>query len=205
MAELNPDVVGRGSWKWIQVGSTDTFQGEERDIIDLIYPVGAIYMSTNNVDPSLIFGGTWEQIEDRFLLASGTDYPLKKTVNNEEVQNTGGSADAVVVTHNHTQNSHNHTQNPHYHGTGNNTSNMFLIGSVSLSRNTYKRQPPQADNGHYFPYVDVAQPNFGAITSTSQTTAINNGTVATNNPSGESGEGKNMPPYIVVNVWHRIA
>jgi hypothetical protein len=39
-----------------------------------IYPVGSIYMSVNNVDPSIMFGGTWEQIKDRFLLASGNTY-----------------------------------------------------------------------------------------------------------------------------------
>lgn len=30
------------------------------DIIDLVYPVGSIYMSVNPTDPSTIFGGTWE-------------------------------------------------------------------------------------------------------------------------------------------------
>lgn len=39
-----------------------------------IYPIGSIYMSVNNVNPSTIFGGTWEQIKDRFLLACGDTY-----------------------------------------------------------------------------------------------------------------------------------
>ena len=39
-----------------------------------IYPIGSIYMSVNNSDPSLIFGGTWQQIKDKFLLASGDTY-----------------------------------------------------------------------------------------------------------------------------------
>ena len=42
--------------------------------VDLIYPVGSIYMSVNNTNPSVLFGGTWEQIEDTFLLASGSNY-----------------------------------------------------------------------------------------------------------------------------------
>ena len=39
--------------------------------IDDIYPVGSIYMSANNVNPSTLFSGTtWTQIKGRFLLAS---------------------------------------------------------------------------------------------------------------------------------------
>lgn len=36
-----------------------------------IYPIGAIYMSMNSTDPGELFGGTWEQIKDVFLVAEG--------------------------------------------------------------------------------------------------------------------------------------
>ncbi len=38
------------------------------------YPVGSIYMAVNNINPSNFFGGKWEQIKDRFLLACGSTY-----------------------------------------------------------------------------------------------------------------------------------
>ncbi len=41
--------------------------------LDIIYPVGSIYMSVNSTNPSTLFGGTWEQIRDRFLLACGSN------------------------------------------------------------------------------------------------------------------------------------
>lgn len=43
-------------------------------LTDLIYPVGSVYMSINDTDPSLLFGGVWEQIKDRFLLSAGDNY-----------------------------------------------------------------------------------------------------------------------------------
>lgn len=39
-----------------------------------IYPIGSIYMNVNNIDPSSLFGGVWEQIKDCFLLACGDTY-----------------------------------------------------------------------------------------------------------------------------------
>ena len=53
------------------------------NIVDLIYPVGSIYMSVNSTSPATLFGGTWTQIEDTFLLAAGSTYTAG---------DTGGSA-----------------------------------------------------------------------------------------------------------------
>ncbi len=61
------------------------------------YPVGSIYISVNATNPSLLFGGTWQQLEDTFLFAtSGTA--------DTGYQATGGSANAVLVKHNHSVN-----------------------------------------------------------------------------------------------------
>ena len=55
---------------------------------NLIYPVGSIYMSTVNVNPATLFGGTWEQLEDRFLLGAGTTYTAG---------DTGGEAEHTLI------------------------------------------------------------------------------------------------------------
>lgn len=44
-------------------------------IINIVYPVGSIYMSVNAADPSTLFSGTsWEKLEGRFLLGSSSTY-----------------------------------------------------------------------------------------------------------------------------------
>ena len=53
------------------------------DLLDLVYPVGSIYLSVNSTTPATLFGGTWEQVKDTFLLGSGDSYTLG---------NTGGEA-----------------------------------------------------------------------------------------------------------------
>ena len=67
------------------------------EVVSKIYPVGAIYMSTNNVNPRALFGGTWEQIKDRFLLSAGDGYKAGAT--GGEATHTLSTAE--MPTHNH--------------------------------------------------------------------------------------------------------
>lgn len=57
----------------------DSFKINDKNIFDMIYPVGSIYISVNDVHPSVLFGGTWEQIQDRFLLGTGSTYSAGST------------------------------------------------------------------------------------------------------------------------------
>lgn len=46
------------------------------NLMDIIYPVGSIYITTNATSPADSIGGTWEQIENCLLAASGDTYNL---------------------------------------------------------------------------------------------------------------------------------
>lgn len=43
-----------------------------QDLLNIIYPVGSIYVSMNSTSPATLFGGTWEQIKDQFLYCTTT-------------------------------------------------------------------------------------------------------------------------------------
>ena len=74
-----------------------------QSILETVYPIGAIYLSVNNINPNTLFGfGSWEQIKDTFLLAAGDTY---------SAGSTGGEAAHTLTTeempaHAHTFNRH---------------------------------------------------------------------------------------------------
>lgn len=41
-------------------------QGINSGVIDMIHPIGSIYISATNTDPSSTFGGTWELVDKEF-------------------------------------------------------------------------------------------------------------------------------------------
>ena len=68
----------------IYTGGTDlnaqtfnTMQNNIEQAINAIYPVGSIYITANATNPSVLFGGTWEQLKGKFLVgvdSSDTDF-----------------------------------------------------------------------------------------------------------------------------------
>lgn len=59
-----------------------------KSLLNLIYPIGSIYMSVQDVSPATFIGGTWERLKDRFLLGAGDTYTAG---------NTGGEATHVLT------------------------------------------------------------------------------------------------------------
>lgn len=56
--------------------------------LDRTYPIGSLYLTVADVSPADLFGGTWERIEDTFLLAAGANY---------EAGTTGGEAEHTLT------------------------------------------------------------------------------------------------------------
>jgi len=73
-SQFNDDVYIEGD---TEIGGTLSLKDDDNiphTIPDIIYPVGSIYMSVNSTSPASLFGGTWTQLKDRFLLGSGDTY-----------------------------------------------------------------------------------------------------------------------------------
>ena len=68
-----------------------------KTVFDMVYPVGSVYVSASSTSPATLFGGTWVQIKDKFLLSAGDTYKAGAT---------GGEATHVLTVdemprHNH--------------------------------------------------------------------------------------------------------
>jgi hypothetical protein len=142
------------------------------EIVDFIYPVGSLFISTTSANPSTYLDGTWTQIKDKFLLSAGDTYTAGST---------GGSADAVVVSHNHSASTASAGSHSHTFKYRNNMGTGSATGSPHSASYT-------SGTG------DIETNSTGAHTHTV--------TVSSN---GVSGTGKNMPPYLAVYVWKRTA
>ena len=148
------------------------------------HPVGSIYISVNNTNPSTLFGGTWQKIEGRFLLASNSSHPLGQT----------GGAETVTLTTAQMPN-HTHSQTSHSHGVG---SNYFLVANGNVAVNGTKRDfPSQGGSKVHLVYSDK---NID-IMEWSNTS----GASGSNGWTGGSASHSNMPPFLVVSVWKRTA
>lgn len=161
------------------------------DLLDLIYPVGSIYMSISEANPTTLFGGEWEQIKGRFLIGTGltedntTDFWGELNYNlNCPVGEKGGQ-----TKHTLTENempSHNHWISAAAYDNGD--------GS-STGQNNSQDYGLWSDAGGYT--SDDPWKNYGRYTA-----------YAGGNGSGQYHRDtiahNNIPPYYAVYMWKRI-
>ena len=181
-----------GTWKSVNVDLSSVLSKE--DVINLIYPVGSIYLSFSNISPQTLFGiGQWEKLSGgRVLLSEGdSDYGEDFTV-----EETGGEANHTLTEeelppHNHNvtmdmAGNHTHTVASPFDEAG------FDVGNPG---DFVKTRLCFGDN---FPYEGGVR----KVTINSAGDHIHSLSVTT---IGSGQAHNNMPPYIVCFMWRRIS
>tara|TARA_E500000305_G_scaffold107621_1_gene108008 strand:+ start:335 stop:1006 length:672 start_codon:yes stop_codon:yes gene_type:complete len=179
-SDLNgPTFTGTPSAPTASVGTSSTQVATTAFVQSALvgaYPVGSIYMNaTVATNPATLLGfGTWAAFGAGKvpvgLNASDSDF--------DTVEETGGSKDSIIPTHNHTAASvvddpgHNHTFTRYSQLQGGTGGSTFWVNATTVNTST-------------------------ATTNITVTTTTAN--------AGESATGKNLQPYVVVYMWKRTA
>ena len=167
------------------------------------YPVGAYYMSSDSTSPAVLFGGTWTQIQNRFIYAAGPGY---------SVNSTGGSVTKTLVTDNipsHTHSCGSAGSHTHTRGTMNITGNF---GGTDVQSDYYGNGAFAVTTfGNYNEEGGKWHNNYGRNMSFDASRNWSGATSSNGSHShsiGSTGKGTAfdvMPPYIVAYVWRRTA
>lgn len=152
-----------------------------------VYPIGSIYMCVNDINPSEIFGGTWVQIKDRFLLAAGDTY------------NNGSTGGSATYTPSGTVGSHTLTVDEipsHTHE---------LEGEAIAGDNLAIAVEPEmtygAALGDRSAVNNISGVNVLSVSGNAKATGGGQ-----EHSHGFTGTEQNsMPPYLAVKVWKRTA
>jgi len=155
--------------------------------LQVVYPVGSIYISTVATSPLTLFGfGTWQAFgAGRVLIgASGSGIYV--------AGNLGGNADSIVVDHNHT---------------GTTSTTTALTGSATNISETWNGYGTTSGI-----FSKVGGFNAGGTPTSTDFTGsgqlninANHNHTFTTESTGISGTNANLQPYVVVYMWNRTA
>lgn len=151
------------------------------ELLNAVYPVGSIYISVSETSPNTLFGGTWERLKDRFLLAAGDSYAAGAT---------GGEATHTLTV----DEMPNHGHAVHVWDDAGTTGNAYYYSGTTKKTHNGAR----LYNGTASSWVDN-----GSTASAAQEGRgdVSGGTELV----GGSAAHNNMPPYLAVYMWKRTA
>ncbi len=161
-----------------QVFSTQVvvWEGDILNLVDKVYPIGAIYISAKSNSPTELFGGTWAEIEGRFLIGVGGEI---------SAGDCGGSA-----THTHTDMSTLHAAvwqtSYEYDSTRGDSAN-----NIAFLKSDYE--------------TTATKPTFISTGTTNKTYSDGGGSFLQKGVAIRGTlSGDNLPPYLGVYMWQRI-
>ena len=178
-----------------QIPLSRLFNWLKGKMTQVIYPIGSVYMTFDGqADPATMFGGTWTQIEDRFLLGASTNHPVEELGGNNDVALTIDN----LPTHNHTGTttiySHNHTPSTSGY-------NFTLNKDISGDNTDVERLKIQLNVSGTRRAMTAL--NMGSINQTKYTNTDNHYHSLSIGNTGNGQAFSTMPEYISVYMWRR--
>lgn len=162
----------------IKIDSSTNLSTLISTILLATHPVGSLYWSSDSTDPGTLFGGTWTQITDTYIVAAGSSFT---------VGNNYGSLTHVHSTGNHTLTAaesgipaHGHDFNINItHGDGQVVTSEYI--NAGLAYGSCRRR-----------YADRTYNNTAASASSAHN-------------HGDTGSASSLPPSIARYCWERTA
>lgn len=154
-------------------------------VLQAVYPVGSIYVNASvTTNPATLLGfGTWTAFgAGRVPVGQDTGDATFDTL-----EETGGSKDAVVVQHTHTASTEGAGAHSHMLGHRRRTASS---GNVTAGNEPLAGGQAGSDNTFTNYETSVASAHSHSVTV---------------NSAGVSGTNANLPPFIVVKMWKRVA
>ena len=180
--------------------NTTAIQNAESGLYDKIYPIGSTYISFNSTNPSVLFGGTWQQIKDKFLLSVGDSFHLG---------DTGGEVSHKLTTSELPSHSHTYSKSATTSGSTALTVNQIPSHGHAVGYDVRKNGTTFADSnslmlgaGGTVKAQSIPTTNAGG--GQGHTHSISQSTTNTNSVGGNQAHN-NMPPYLAVYMWKRTA
>lgn len=180
------------------------------NIINLIYPVGSVYTSVSDRNPSIWLGGTWVSFGSGRTLV-GVDTGQSEF---NSVEKPGGHKE--LQSHAHGLNNHVHSLNNHTHNVPNHVHTMqgsgnhfhYLgINKSAVQKGTSYNKPNNYESGSTSYKSNTTGNHTHTMNSSGNcTTGANNGNTGGNSgntTSSGGGDAGNLQPYITVFFWKR--
>ncbi len=182
---LGIDIKDKKAYSHAEDGTIFSLGLNEEEILDMVHalaylpPIGSIIMYAGQISNLPVnwaicngSNGT-PDLRDKFVYGTNVQ---------SEINTTGGTADSIVVDHNHVADAHSHV------------GSTAEAGEHSHTYNTYTMQSPQSG--------DTTKCWKGDVDATTSSDGIHmhdvtvNEAITTLQNTGESGEDSNIPPYV---------